>query len=483
MKARILHGDCLDHMKALADAGELFDGCVTDPPYHLTSIVKRFGKAGSAAAQHGTDGAFARTSRGFMSKEWDGGDVAFRPETWRLVFDVLKPGAHLLAFGGTRTYHRMVCAIEDAGFEIRDRKLFIHDSAEDAERFLGSLNEEQQAAFIKMIESAPGELAWIYGSGMNKRGYLSYLLEASLCEKVDGQNIYRDTGSPMRRQPPFRHEQADRLWGWAGAVKPAFEPIVVARKPLDGTEVTNMLAHGVGVLNIDACRVPTNDKINVPSTAGMLGGASDGWDRPWKSDVGAVAARVARALEAIERTETLGRHPANVLHDGSPEVLEAFGRFAAPGQSGAVTGNEPSAKTNAVYGQFGGRPPSEPRGDGGSPARFFFSAKAGPDDHFGSKHPTVKPVALIKWLADLILPQGARLIDPFAGTGPIVFARPDLDMTLIEREDEYVADIRRRIAHVEGGGMLRSQEIARRKAAEAAPLPEDGLFGWSGDAA
>ena len=114
----ILHGDCIEVMRTL-DANSV-DTCITDPPYHLTSIVKRFGSENAAPAQHGTDGAFARASKGFMGKTWDGGDIAFDPATWREVYRVLKPGAILLAFGGTRTYHRMVCAIEDAGFEVRD---------------------------------------------------------------------------------------------------------------------------------------------------------------------------------------------------------------------------------------------------------------------------------------------------------------------------------------------------------------------------
>jgi DNA modification methylase len=112
-------GDCLDVLKAMADAS--VDSCVTDPPYHLTSIVKRFGAPDAAPAKEGKTGAYARASRGFMGKQWDGGDIAFRTELWAEVLRVLKPGGHLLAFSGTRTYHRMTCAIEDAGFEIRDQ--------------------------------------------------------------------------------------------------------------------------------------------------------------------------------------------------------------------------------------------------------------------------------------------------------------------------------------------------------------------------
>src|SRR6185503_8875517 len=122
MSVRVLHGDCLELLPTL----KVLAACICDPPYHLTSIVKRFGGENAAPAQFGTDGAFARASRGFMGKQWDGGDIAFNVETWRLVYDALKPGAHLVAFGGTRTFHRMACAIEDAGFEIRDTLMWLY---------------------------------------------------------------------------------------------------------------------------------------------------------------------------------------------------------------------------------------------------------------------------------------------------------------------------------------------------------------------
>ena len=154
----LLNGDCIEEMQKLIDDGVQVDSVVTDPPYHLTSIVKRFGKEDSAPAQFGTDGAYARASKGFMGKEWDGGDIAFRPETWELALKLLKPGGHLLAFSASRNYHRMAVAIEDAGFEIRD------------------------------------QMMWLYGSGFPK-----------------SMNV------------------GD---GWGSALKPAHEPIVMARKQL-----------------------------------------------------------------------------------------------------------------------------------------------------------------------------------------------------------------------------------------------------------
>jgi len=125
-KVELHLGDCLEVLPTLAENS--FDTCITDPPYHLTSIVKRFGKQGSAPAQFGQDGRYSRASKGFMGKEWDGGDIAFRPGTWEAVLRVMKPGAMLLAMGGTRTYHRLVVAIEDAGFEVRDCVCWIYGS-------------------------------------------------------------------------------------------------------------------------------------------------------------------------------------------------------------------------------------------------------------------------------------------------------------------------------------------------------------------
>ena len=180
-------GDCLAVLDTLSENS--IDSCVTDPPYHLASIVKRFGKEGSAAAQHGTDGLYARASRGFMGKEWDGGDIAFDPVTWAEVLRVLKPGAHLVAFAAAKNAHRMICAIEDAGFEIRDC------------------------------------LQWLYGSGF-----------------------------------PKSHNLKDEWAGWGTALKPAFEPICLARKPLSEASVAaNVLRWGTGALNIDGCRVETDE--------------------------------------------------------------------------------------------------------------------------------------------------------------------------------------------------------------------------------
>ena len=357
MSVEILNGDCTFVLGLLPD--DSADSCVTDPPYHLTSVVERFGKPGSAPAQSKQSGVYARSSAGFMGQQWDGGDIAFRPETWAEVLRVLKPGGYLLAFGGTRTYHRLACAIEDAGFEIRD-----------------------------MIE-------WIYGTGFPK-----------------SKNIGDGRGT---------------------ALKPAQEPIAVARKPLVGTVAANVERYGTGALNIDACRVGADDGANrapPPRTANTILGGGKGTN-----------------LTASPHND-VGRWPANLIHDGSDEVLACFPESKGQQRSvGPEHGPKPSVNT---YGDFGPRETFAPRGDSGSAARFFYCAKASRSDRndglgedfdekplnwssgeqspgtfqsAGTKkaaknnHPTVKPTNLMRYLCRLVTPPGGTVLDPFMGSG------------------------------------------------------------------
>lgn len=307
MNYQIIHGDCVESMRSMPDAS--VDSVVTDPPYGLS----------------------------FMGRKWDVGVPAV--EVFIECLRVLKPGGHLLAFGGTRTSHRLVCAIEDAGFEIRDT------------------------------------IAWVYGSGFPKS---------------------RNVG-----------KEVEAFEGWGTALKPAMEPICVARKPLAGTVAANALAHGTGVLNIDGCRIegikgtPASPRrAEQDSAYGDLSkdpGTGSGWD------------------------SSVGRWPANLIHDGSDEVLEAFP--SARGQAGAVGpqyGNKASVNT---YGEWGPRTEQQPRIDSStSAARFFYCAKASKADRTEAKqvnnnHPTVKPTDLMRYLCRLVTPPGGTVLDPFMGSG------------------------------------------------------------------
>jgi len=356
----LFNDDCLQVLPFFEENS--IDACVTDPPYGLK----------------------------FMGREWDHGV----PGTvfWQEVLRVLKPGAHLLAFGGTRTHHRLMCAIEDAGFEIRDC------------------------------------LGWLYGSGFPK----------SL-----------NVGN-----------------GWGTALKPAWEPIVLARKPLVGTVLANIEAHGTGALNIDGSRVLVGEQ---PKTS-----VAPGWDSINASNAKAGYRPSAYARGGVLfEPSPLGRWPANILHDGSDEVLECFPQSAGQLADASSSSSRKNQNTYGAMRRGNGREnelsassenkgmvgfnmrPGARRGDVGSAARFFYCAKASKADREagcdvlskatageatggreegsaglnspragagrtnGAKnfHPTVKPHALMRYLCKLVTPSGGKVLDPFMGSG------------------------------------------------------------------
>lgn len=434
MTVEVHHGDSRDVLKTLEDAS--VDSCVTDAPYALVSILKRFGAEGAAPAiSEGETGVYRRASAGFMGQRWDNGETAHDPAFWAEVYRVLKPGGHVLAFSGTRTQHRQVCAIEDAGFEIRDTVLDLIASDTLAAGFLASLSEEQLRAFCHVVEEAGvgGMLAWAFGSGF-----------------------------------PKSHNQFGEWTGWGSALKPAFEPICVARKPLIGTIAGNLDAHGVGALNIDACRIHGPDaqggeyrvaRLKPGATLNRTGGN-------WRPESG--------GAEFIGNMKP-GRWPANLIHDGSADVVEAF----PLSDGGGSISNRSIPKSRGIYCDMSGEGERwAGYDDGGSAARFFYSAKADAEDRLGSKHPTVKPVDLMAWLCRLVTPPGGVVLDPFAGTGTTGLAamREGFNAILIEREAEYVADIHRRLAWARGEGRLTAQEKSNR-----APLGLEGLSLFEGE--
>lgn len=372
-------GNCVEIMASLDEHS--VDAIVTDPPYEL----------------------------GFMGKTWDSSGVAFNVETWRQALRVLKPGGHLIAFSGSRTYHRMAVAIEDAGFEIRD------------------------------------QIMWLYGSGF-----------------------------------PKSHNLKDDWQGWGTALKPAHEPMVLARKPLIGTVAANVLAHGTGGLNIDATRVPGE----VPSeTQPSL--------RPNGDDSGhALGSGEGRNGEMSSAPG--GRWPANVIHDGSDEVVAGF-----PQSKG---GAYPAKRGQAVNTAFAGGQETEggfrAMGDDGSASRFFYCAKTSkrdrnegledfeerqtagggarhPDDYDDSErdqrliaaakaygahkapaknhHPTVKPTALMEYLIKLVTPTGGTVLDPFMGSGSTGKAAiyTGFNFIGIDMTPEYVDIAKARIAYAQ----------------------------------
>ena len=410
---KVLQGDSRDVIRTFP--ANTIDSCVCDPPYALVSIQKRFSADNAAPAQHGKDGLYARASAGFMGKKWDTGEVAFDPAFWVEVLRVLKPGAHLLAFGGTRSYHRLACAIEDAGFEIRDQIGWLYGSG-----FPKSLNVS------KAIDKATGAVPT--PTGQFKR--------ASIQRNGDGENWDKGAfGShpeeSKRVEITAPTSAAAQQWeGWGTALKPAWEPIVLARKPLIGTVAENVLAHGTGAINIDACRV--GDSKNVPASPR---GKQDRIYGTYGAQTGAESGH----------NPNIGRWPANVIHDGSDEVIAAF-----PESKGVEIDK--------------------------SVARFFYCAKASKSDRnegteglplvrrtdgrktehhvpnlrttiAANHHPTVKPTALMQYLCRLVTPPGGVVLDPFMGSGSTGKAalRENFDFIGIEREKEYFEIALRRI--------------------------------------
>jgi site-specific DNA-methyltransferase (adenine-specific) len=418
-------GDNRLTLRRLIDEGVRVHSVVTDPPYGLVSVQKRFGKQGSKAAwTTGNDGSFARLSGGFMGKQWDGTGIERDPDFWQLIYDILLPGGYVFAFSGSRTGHWQACAMEVAGFIMHP----VH--------------------------------GWVFGSGFPK----AHAADKAIDMKLGVKGGFIAEGEPVRRMIPGADQHREGSWikdngreyqpgsyipgspeaseweGWGygtQAQKPALEPIYLGQKPFsEKTGAANLLKHGVGAVNIDGCMVP--------SASGDP------------------------------------RHPANLILDGSDDVVAMFP--TSKGQQGAVRGNEPSGVTKGIYGKFKGRVPAPSRGDSGSSARFFhqfpqhdplpgmnplfYNSKAGKTDRAGSKHPTVKPIALMQYLIRHITPPGGVVLDPFAGSGTTAEAatREGFDCILMEAEDEYVDFLRKRF------GITSHEDQFSDIFGEAAPL-------------
>ena len=376
----LLLGNCLEKLAEMPDCS--IDAIVTDPPYGLS----------------------------FMGKKWDydvpGEDI------WRECLRVLKPGGHLLAFAGTRTQHRMAVRIEDAGFEIRDMIAWVYGSG-----------FPQSMDVSKAIDKAAGAQG---SRGPMKRGgeRLARLEDG----KRDGEGRWGDEAG----RDPFTYlpatPEAQQWAGWGTALKPALEPITVARKPFKGTVAANVLAHGTGGINVDGCRVGTGE-----DTGRSRSGANNLFSGLGPQDSAA---------------HDLGRWPANLIHDGSDEVVGLFPE--SKGQQGAISGKEPSGKTNAVYGEYQQRNESEPRNDAGSAARFFYCAKTSKRERGeGNNHPTVKPIALMRYLCRLVTPPSGTVLDPFMGSGStgIAAGAERFNFVGIELDPDYFAIAQQRITN------------------------------------
>lgn len=615
-KVSLYCGDCISVMETLPENS--IDAIVTDPPYHLTSIVKRFGASDAAPSKPGKTGAYARASRGFMGRTWDGveipkleaglghwlagfadgegcfttrkvgagfvcefiihvraddaailravhtateiGDIdgprvradggspmikwivrrqvdcaklvqIFRafplrakkardfeiwasavdewikhePETswedirshaemlsavkmygssfhpsqlfhyrWaRQAFRILKPGGHIMAFCGTRMYHRLGSAIEDAGFEVRDMLSWLYGSGfpkshnvskaidetmfrrwldADSERRAAYDSEMHAAKSIKRAEARATMVDKVETRWREVAGCARDKIRIPATSRIGSTNtmggdikgdsrpwieLAKERGYHELDGDTPATDEARAAEGWGTAFKPALEPICFARKPLIGTVAENFMEHGTGAIHIDACRV------------GSTGGSVTIQGDRQNTTVHAYGDGLGAQGGVINRPDGLGRWPANVLHDGSPEVVDSFP--LAPDKEGEAV----------------------------SAARFFYTAKADVNERLGSKHPTVKPTDLMQWLVRSVTPKGGTVLDCFAGTGTTGEAawREGMRAILIEREPEYQNDIRRRMSLVLGGPEERHRVAMKPREKSVDDLP---LFGGEG---
>jgi site-specific DNA-methyltransferase (adenine-specific) len=384
----LYHGDCLDVLRELPDAS--VDAVVTDPPYEL----------------------------GFMGRRWDASGIAYNVELWKQCLRVLKPGGHLLAFGGTRTWHRLTCAIEDAGFEIRDTLAWLYGSG-----FPKSLDVG------KAIDKAAGAEREVVGERFDgSAGSGSGVLNMNGRDLANGSA--RSTRTVQITAPAT--DEPKRWDGWGTALKPAHEPIIVARKPLAGTVAQNVLAHGTGALNIDATRVGTGGHLKWAAPRGM------GFQRD--VDYSTDSGRQSGANSA-----DVGRWPANVVLDetAAAELDRQSGYSTSPA---SVTGG--ANRTGDSGPAALGRQDDVPcYGDSGGASRFFptfrYEAKADTGERprvGGVAHPTVKPLDLMRWLVRLVTPPGGLVLDPFAGSGTTAEACvvEGFRCVAVEREPTYL---------------------------------------------
>ena len=389
----LLNGDCIEQMQKLKDEGKQIDSVVTDPPYHLTSIVERYGKKGSAPAKD-RDGLYQRQARGFMGKEWDGGDIAFRTDTWKLAYDLLKPGGYLLAFSASRNYHRMAVAIEDAGFEIRDQIMWIYGSG-----FPKSLN------IGKAIDKRLGNKREVVGTRVSAFG------DADGSETDDGRNLW---GKESTKEVELTKGNSE-YEGWGTALKPAHEPIVMARKPLEGSNIDNVLKYGTGAINIDGCRIETDERLNIGSNNRENGVVNFGM----------------KDNKDSQKQNELGRYPANLIHDGLQEDWARY--FYCPKTSSAERNRGLDNFDTKKMGMSGG---AQSKGDGYDKGQGIGLNRV---IERKNTHPTVKPQELMKYLCRLVTPKGGVVLDPFMGSGSTGMAAKDegFDFIGIEKEKEY----------------------------------------------
>lgn len=402
---KLIHDNMLNMANYIADG--TIDCVITDPPYEL----------------------------GFMGKKWDGSGIAYNVDAWRKCFNALKDGGYLLAFGGTRTFHRIACAIEDAGFEIRETIMYLYGSGFPKSHNIGLAVDKLNGVESKVVDSGK--------SGVSSRAYQS--------EETTTAGEYNI-------------KQAQNEWqGWGTALKPAYEPIIVARKPMKTSVAENVLKNRVGGINIDECRVGSlKEDIEKLNKA---------WDREWNTTYKDYAKNVggnAGFDYSNARTENkgiIGRFPANIIHDGSDEVVSLFPNSGS-GSASRFFYTAKASKKDRDEGldAFEEKSPMEQTGrKEGSLGLEYVDEKgllhqnpyAGTKSYKKNIHPTVKPTELMQYLVRLVAPKGATILDCFMGSNStgkaVMFENHERNANYkfigIELTDEYLPICEARIEY------------------------------------
>ena len=435
------HADCLDVLRSLPDCS--VDAVVTDPPYGLEFMGKEWdapwkqgadvhAEARNRRAEEMGDENKRRYIASAVNKYAAGLPFQQWCEMWATeCLRVLKPGGHLLAFGGTRTWHRLACAVEDAGFEVRDPIAWMYGSGFPKSHDVS-----------KAIDKAAGAEREVVGRYQPPNGTTWNLANDEARASI-GPVGHSDRAASLSITAPAT--DAAREWeGWGTALKPAFEPVVVARKPLIGTVAATVLAHGTGALNIDGCRIGLASGEDVAALNARSGGR-----RGFASEyVGGTDHPLPPGADLSK-----GRWPANVVLDESQ--AEALDEQSGTQRDGTAVNRNKDPKAEKPHEVYGGgwlngdRPDITHGGQGGA-SRFFYVAKADATERprvNGTAHPTVKPLSLMRWLVRLVTPPGGTVLEPFAGSGTTVEACiiEGFQCIAIEREADYLPLIRQRI--------------------------------------
>lgn len=421
----LLNDDCLNALKKIPDSS--IEAVCTDPPYGLSKQPDI-----AEVMQHWlNDKTYEHKSNGFMGKSWD--SFVPGPEYWREVYRVLKPGGHAAIFAGSRTQDLMSIALRFAGFEIRETIMWVYSQG-----FPKSHN------ISKSIDKTLGAEREVIG--VKSRGTKGF--EDNLYAKADAnKNNTKVFGYGTEELTAPATDQAKQWQGWGTALKPAYEPIILVRKPLEGTVAQNVLKWGVGGINIDECRVELS---NEADKAQFEFNHAVGTRLPEEYADKKLGLHEGGWMQQVgEKDMPTGRWPANLCHDGSDEVVEMFPSSGSGNGKGAYNyaGREYNNKDTSM---FNGDKPQAPSNynETGSAARFFYSSKATKKDRGeGNTHPTVKPVKLMEWLVKMVTPANGKCLDPFMGSGStgIAAIRTGRKFIGIEMDEGYFQIAKKRI--------------------------------------